>query len=413
MKKNIVKTLDAERCCGCGACYAVCPKQCILMKEDKKGFLRPQVNRTDCIECGKCGKVCPALHPAEKRVSLEVWGARNKDEEVRMASSSGGVFYAIAEYVISQGGVVFGARFDERWEVVHDYADTINGVKDLMGSKYSQSRMDDCYRKVKEFVGGGRLVLFTGTGCQIAGLKHFLGRDYENLITVDVVCHGVPSPLVWRNYLVYTRRRNAGGDGKAVWSSLNDLPSIEGISFRDKTQSWKKFGLVFRFRRPEGATEKFGMPSVKFSFSTYENLYVDLFMRGFLSNIYLRPCCHNCAANGGRSTSDMTIGDYWSMPEYLQTWDDDRGTSLVLAYTEKGIHLLKKINLELRESTYKDALVGNRTIESSYPKHVLTDWFWTIYPLLKEKAIELCCNLRKPPLVHVVARKIYHLIKKQ
>lgn len=170
--------------------------------------------------------------------------------------------------------------------------------------------------------------------------------------------------------------------------------------------------MVFRFRRPVGETEKFGLTSVEASneavFSTHANLYEDLYIRGFLSNIYLRPSCYSCPANGGRSQSDLTIGDFWDMPDYLQPWDDDRGTSLILVYTEKGYNLLKKMDIELRESTYEDCLVGNRTIEKSYPKPALADWFWLMYPFRKEREIEICLNIRKPSFLYRISRKIFH-----
>lgn len=225
MKKNVTTSLALEKCCGCTACMAICPKHCITMREDKKGFQYPRIEQSNCIECGACETACPALQPNEKRKPISVRGAQHNDDHVRLSSSSGGVFFALAEWVISQGGVVFGARFDEKWEVMHDYTETLEGVNAFMGSKYSQSRMGNCYQQVKNQVGGGRFVLFTGTGCQIAGLKKYLKKEYDNLITVDVVCHGVPSPLVWRNYLQYIRRQNADGDGKnSVWSSVSGDP---------------------------------------------------------------------------------------------------------------------------------------------------------------------------------------------
>lgn len=188
-------------CCGCEACAQRCPKQCIAMHADAEGFLYPRINTAACIDCGLCEQVCPVLRPAAPRTPTAVYAAKNPDERIRMESSSGGVFTLLAERTIRAGGVVFGARFDEAWEVVHDSTETIEGLAAFRGSKYVQSRIGTSFARAEEFLKQGRQVLFTGTPCQIAGLNRFLRRSYDNLLTVDVVCHGVPSPLVWRRYL--------------------------------------------------------------------------------------------------------------------------------------------------------------------------------------------------------------------
>lgn len=203
----MIDILDKKDCCGCSSCVQRCPKQCITLKEDNEGFLYPIVNKEICISCGLCEKVCPVLSQGEPRKPLKVYAAKNQDEEIRRQSSSGGVFTLLAEQVIREGGVVFGAIFDENWEVKHDFAETIEGLAPFRGSKYVQSRIDDNYKKAERFLNQGRKVLFSGTPCQIAGLKRFLRNEYDNLLTVDFVCHGVPSPGVWRQYLKETVAR--------------------------------------------------------------------------------------------------------------------------------------------------------------------------------------------------------------
>ena len=203
----MIEIKDKKDCCGCSACVQRCPKQCITLKEDNEGFLYPIVDKKTCIDCGLCEKVCPILHQGEPQKPLKVYAAKNLNEEIRRQSSSGGIFTLLAEQVIQEGGVVFGARFDENWEVKHDYTETIEGLAVFRGSKYVQSRIEDNYKKAEEFLKQGRKVLFSGTPCQIAGLKRFLRKEYEELLTVDFVCHGVPSPGVWRKYLKETVAR--------------------------------------------------------------------------------------------------------------------------------------------------------------------------------------------------------------
>ena len=241
----MIKILNKQNCCGCSACASVCPKNCISMDTDDRGFLYPIVNVDNCVDCGVCEHVCPYYNQNTPREPLKVYAAINLNEEVRLKSSSGGVFTMLAEATIKSGGVVFGACFNDDWVVVHDYTESIDGLEAFRGSKYVQSKIGDSYKKVQYFLKANRNVLFSGTSCQIAGLKLFLRKDYESLICVDIVCHGVPSPKVWRDYLENVVKRQKGDAGKnTVLSSLNDTPVITGISFRDKSTGWKKYGFV-------------------------------------------------------------------------------------------------------------------------------------------------------------------------
>ena len=226
----MIQILDKSQCCGCTACVSICPKQCITMREDEEGFLYPVVDSSHCIDCNLCKKVCPELYPKEMREPLHVYAAKHKNEQVRLASSSGGIFTLLAEKIIDEGGVVFGVRFNNNWDVVHDYTETMEGLAVFRGSKYVQSYMGDCYLKAKSFLEQGRKVMFTGTPCQIAGLKNFLRKDYDNLLTVDVVCHGVPSPKVWQVYLDEIARK--GGKNTVLLSpSPRRQPTERKIQF--------------------------------------------------------------------------------------------------------------------------------------------------------------------------------------
>ena len=228
---------NKKDCCGCTACVQVCPKQCILFKEDEEGFLYPEIDQTICIDCGRCDLVCPVINPYENRKPIKTYAAKNKDECIRKKSSSGGIFTLLAEQTVKEGRCVFGARFDDNWDVVHDYEETINGLAKFRGSKYTQSNIGNTYRQCKEQLKQSRKVLYSGTPCQIAGLNHFLNKDYHNLITVDFVCHGVPSPKVWRLY----KQELLNKDQDIHTQNASEFTCI---SFREKIVGWKKYSFV-------------------------------------------------------------------------------------------------------------------------------------------------------------------------
>ena len=377
----MINITDKHNCCGCSACASICPKHCITMQADNEGFLYPKVNETDCIDCGLCEKVCHELHPFEERKPQKVYAAINKDEEVRLKSSSGGIFYLLAEKTIAEDGVVFGARFDEQWQVVIDYAETMEGVKAFMGSKYVQARMETAYTDAKRFLTEGRKVLFSGTPCQIAGLHHFLRKPYDNLLTVDIVCHGVPSPLVWKEYLKELIERPKGVAGNnSVLSSLKEKPVITGISFRDKSEGWKQFGFVIRGMSASKAGNNSVLSSVNNEnkeFVFREPMEKNLFMRLFLKNIILRPSCYECHSKSGRSYSDVSLADYWGIWRISSKMYDNKGTSLVLGNSSKGVKFLLGLNFRSVETSYADALRYNPAIEKSCKK--TEDEFWDYF----------------------------------
>lgn len=250
----MINIINKKDCCGCAACVQRCPRHCITLKEDEEGFLYPDVDLDACVDCHLCEKVCPLINRPEKICPSEVLAVKNRNEEERMASSSGGVFIALAKKIIEQGGVVFGAVFDDNWEVVHTYTETLEGVRPMMGSKYVQSRMENTFREAETFLKDGRKVLFSGTPCQITGLHNYLRKDYPNLLAVDFLCHGVPSPGVWRRYLEETfgrsARRAAAGKNTVLSSSLKSMPVITGIEFRDKNLTAGKNSVLLSAESP-------------------------------------------------------------------------------------------------------------------------------------------------------------------
>lgn len=302
------------------------------MQEDGEGFLYPKVDTETCIDCGLCEMVCPVINQGAKGKPIAAYAAKNPDEEIRCQSSSGGIFTMLAERTIRSGGVVFGARFDEHWNVIHDYAETIEGVAAFRGSKYVQSRMGDCYRKVEMFLRREREVLFSGTPCQIAGLKKFLRKEYNNLVTMDVICHGVPSPGVWREYL------NETVSGR-----------IQAISFRDKREGWRHSGFALH----------------TFEQEYYEPLNRNLFMRGFLADIYLRPSCYACPAKGFSSGSDLTLGDYWGIESQKPELEDGKGVSAILVNSVRGVAVLAELPAELYTASYDNICCRNPALVRS------------------------------------------------
>lgn len=358
---------DKKACCGCWACVQRCPRNCITMHEDEEGFSYPVVDTSVCIECGLCEKVCPVLNQAEAKRPLDVYAAINPNEEIRLNSSSGGIFTLLAEKVIADRGVVFGARFDEHWEVVHDYCETSAGLAAFRGSKYVQSRIGACYRQAENFLKTGRRVLFSGTSCQIAGLHRFLGKEYDNLLTVDVICHGVPSPLVWRKYVeaIKTRPQNIIGKNTTLHFADKNT-AIAGIAFRDKSSGWKRYGFTVR------SIDESNQERILFREPFYENL----FMGGFLKDIYLRPSCYSCPSKSGKAQSDITLGDYWGIEHQHPAMDDDKGTSLVLLHTDKGRMAFEALDCSIEASTYEQALAGNPSIENSVKEPALRRYFY-------------------------------------
>ena len=338
----MIDIIDKKNCCGCSACASICPKQCISMVTDNEGFLYPHVGKDSCIDCSLCEKVCNELHPMPQREPLQVLAAINKNEEIRLKSSSGGIFYVLAEKIISEGGVVFGARFDENWQVVIDYTETMNGVEALMGSKYVQARIENAYKDAMRFLIEGRKVLFSGTPCQIAGLYQFLKKQYDNLLTVDFICHGTPSPRVWGMYLDEV---------------IKEGQRISNVVFRNKAKDWKNFSFSLMYNEED---ETISMLS-----PFQQNHY----MKAFLQDIILRPSCYDCKAKGCSSQSDLTIADFWGISTVFPEMDDDKGTGLVFANSVKGQQALDLSQIFVAETTYERIKPLNPSCYTSVNTH--------------------------------------------
>ena len=318
---------DKSLCCGCTACMNACPAQCIVMRRDREGFDYPVANPDRCIGCGKCEKVCPVLNPGEPAQPLEALAARN--EGYVSESASGGVFPALAEEVIDAGGVVYGAVLNEDMTVGHADAEDMEAVTRMRGSKYVQSDLYGTFEEVRYYLGEGRKVMFTGTPCQIAGLNSFLGKEDENLLTVDCACHGVPSPGLWEKYVKALEARHGG--------------KLTSVRFRDKSRSWMHYDFVYAVGEDEVR-----MPYIK-------NPYMAL----FLQDMSLRPSCYNCPSRGGRSGSDLTLADLWSVADTAPQMNDDKGVSLVLVNSEKGRRAVAEADIQAETVDMDEARKNN------------------------------------------------------
>ncbi len=347
-----MKINNISNCTGCSACYSVCPKSAILMTENDEGFLYPKIDGDKCVKCGLCEKVCPAISPLElQKPDLKSFAVVNNDEAIRMDSSSGGVFTAVAEQIVKTGGKVFGAKFSDDFSVIHSWTDNQDGLKDFRGSKYVQSAINETFKECEFFLKAGDNVLFTGTPCQIQGLKKFLRKDYDNLLTVDLICHGVPSVLMWKKYIEFHENR-AGS-------------KVVKTAFRRKNCGWKQFSLWFAFA----------------NHSEYSEIQQKgIWMLTFNKNIMMRKSCYECPAKGCNIVSDITIGDFWGIQNYMTEYDN-KGTSIIFVNTPKGAECLKGIEpkLTLTEINNYNALKYNTQLLKSIP-----------HQPNREKFIKLC-----------------------
>lgn len=341
------------------------------MAADSEGFLYPQVDEAACVNCGLCEKVCPILTKMKAPTgAVSAYGAYTSDDKIRKGSSSGGVFTVLAQAVLDRGGMIAGAAFDEDFSVRHVLVETEEELNRLRGSKYVQSRMEDTYPRIREELKRGRVVLFTGVACQVAGLKAFLGRDYDNLYTVDVLCHGVPSPKVWQHYC---REQEATYGQK-----------MTNVFFRDKRNGWRKYSLSMQF----GSAGEYSRPAA-----------VDDYLQVFLGDICLRPSCHSCRFKEFPRLSDLTIGDAWGIEKHMPDLDDDRGTSVVLTNSPKGQSLWDAVvgDLVFRPGELDILLPRDADSRRSVKPHPNRSRFFAALDRGKTMA-QLCKLARKSPV---------------
>lgn len=347
----MIGIIDSEKCCGCGACASVCPKNCISFAADGEGFLYPSVDEKNCVGCNACERACPMLSEPEKNTAVRACAVINRDKETRLNSSSGGVFGLLSEDVLSNGGAVFGAAFDESFAVRHICAHTADELPLLQGSKYVQSNTTGLFETVKQLLDSDRQVLFSGTPCQVAGLKKSLGKNYPNLLTVDLVCHGVPSPAAWQTYLAFTNKKYSA---EPVF-----------VNFRSKVSGWKNYSVEMKFKNGKTMRE-----------CVADNLY----MKAFLCNLSLRPSCYNCPFKGLERVSDITLADFWGVEHVCPEMNDGLGTSLVLVNSNSGFSAFEKLGSRIRvaETDVSEAVKYNSAAIKSVARPEGRDEFFRI-----------------------------------
>lgn len=383
----MIRISEKFNCCGCEACSQRCPKQCIEMRADNEGFLYPVVDVSRCINCGLCEKVCPELNKRNPGIPLKVVAAKANSRDIVMQSSSGGIFSLLAVKVINKGGVVFGARFDENWNVVHDYTESLDGLEVFRRSKYVQSRIGNTFEKAEEFLKSGRMVLFTGTPCQINGLKLFLHKNYENLLAVDIACHGVPSPSVWNIFL----REYLQG------IPLNEISSI---NFRDKKHGWENYCFTVKLK---------GDNINKVVSSPYrENIY----MRAFLKNLIIRPSCENCCAKTPLNASDLTIGDFWGIKNVSPDFYDENGVSIIICNTNNGVKWIEALDMVLVPADFELAKQYNGGFFNSPNHRNRLKYFKGLQKERKKSFREYTERALRPELIVRLKRKLKRLFSK-
>lgn len=311
----MITVSENKKCCGCTACMDICPVAAVNIVPDREGFLYPTVDRDQCIDCGLCEKVCPALSEPELNPKPDVYALQLKDSKILKNSQSGGAFWAIADIVLRNGGVIYGAAFDENMRVVHSRAETKEEAEKFHGSKYVQTDMRGIIKQVRTDLQAGRQVLFSGTACHIFGLYKFLGKQYENLITCDLICHGVPSPLMLEKFFEYIKAENKS-DIKSF--SFGYYDTEEGYGWNDPREE-RIFFTNGTFLR--------------------SNKYIEM----FTSNWCIRPYCHSCPFAQTDRVADFTIGDYWGAEQYTDTFDIKKGVSVLFVNSKKAKLLIPKI----------------------------------------------------------------------
>lgn len=318
----IKEFVNDEQCLNCFNCSNICPSRAIFVKYDKLGFPVPEVDSSKCINCRKCIQVCPAIDANLKHLyfneanSIAV-GFRNSSSQILSKSTSGGIFSFIAEHIISKGGYVFGAKFDEKFTgVSHGFATNSQELKHFMGAKYVQSKLFDCFKTIRQLLKLNKTVLFTGTPCQVAALNLFIDSPVlkEKLLTIDLICHGVPSPLIFSDFIKYLETKK-----KAF---------IKSISFRDKRMGWKGNNVSVTFDSGETI------------FFQRKNSFVSFFEQSYS----IHNACFSCSFSRKNRVGDITIGDFWGLEKIHPEYNDQKGFSIVIMNSDKGKRLLQMIN---------------------------------------------------------------------
>ncbi|MGX8833551.1 Coenzyme F420 hydrogenase/dehydrogenase, beta subunit C-terminal domain [Amedibacillus sp. YH-ame6] len=372
-KVNVEKIIlydNKLNCCGCGACMNICPKQAILMKPDEYGFIYPKIDEDICISCGLCKKVCGYQAEITTPEINKTYVAVSNDSEILKTSASGGIFASLATEVIKKGGVAFGCSLEQEHNQLipkHIMINNLEGLKKLQGSKYVQSYIGDTYKQAKKLLDTDLLVLFSGTPCQIDGLKHYLMKDYKNLITVDLVCHGVPNAQMFQDYIMILEKKLKG--------------KVINYKFRDKSKGW---GLNAKIVYSKSNKELNKLLSCE------QSIYYNLFLKSYI----YRENCYSCKYASSKRVGDLTIGDFWGIenehPQYLKHIDISKGVSCVIANNSHGAKILNDFckNMELLPSEFEKAASANKQLNHPSNRSKKREIILNIYKNEGYKAVE-------------------------
>lgn len=385
----MVDKIIGEHCTGCSACVNRCPKQAISFVSDSEGFWYPSISQSKCTQCDLCINTCPILKPKRNSNFFEpkVYAAWNKDENIRIQSTSGGVFSALAKSFIRNGGYVVGAKYCNDFTIAHCIIEQEVDIPLLRQSKYAQSDLSDIFRKIQRKLKLGKKVLFCGTPCQSAGLQSFLNKDYSNLYTCDFICRGVISPKVYRKFLRDMSQRYDS--------------ALKTVQFKNKDYGWNLFSTKLGFQNGT---------------SYQEDRNHDFYMKGYLKhNLYLRPSCHNCKFKIFPRVSDLSLGDFWGIGNYQKELDSNKGTSVVLINSQKGKELFfwMEDKIVYSERKLSEVLAGNACVLHSAPAGEFRSYFFRhIDKLPFDKLIEkIEYKSQHLTLKEKLAREIYKRVK--
>ncbi len=370
--RDLLLNSDRNHCMGCSACASVCPVKAIVMSTDEYGYYIPTIDEEKCVKCGKCDNICPALNTSmiPERISNPEVYAMQMEDSIRMHSSSGGVFYSIGLNIIDTGGVVFGAAWDDDFNVHHICASTVNELRLLCGSKYVQSKLDEVFSSVRNLLLAKKTVLFSGTPCEIAGLYSFLGQDYNNLYTIDILCFYAPSVQIFKDYL----------------SEEYSGSTIVECNMRDKQNGWTCEAMTVKLLDDSMKLKKEIRYRGKDSFET-----------GFHKRIFMSEHCQKCRFSTMPRQGDISLGDFWQVKDYIPTMSDGKGTSVVIANSKKGNILVEKISGisgTRKERISMKCIDGNR-VKNNMKTQRLDEAkrFYDLYPRVGYKrAVSLTMN---------------------
>lgn len=350
----MIRIYEKKNCTGCSACVNICPVNAITFAEDTEGFNYPIVNEKKCINCEQCNRICPIINTVKVEnnyIIPKVYASWNIDEEVRINSTSGGVFSAIAEKFIDENGIVVGAEYTEDFSIRHTFITDKEGIARLRQSKYAQSDLSDVFKKIKKLLTEGKKILFCGTPCQVAGLKSFLKKDYDNMYLCDFICRGIASQKVYKKYLLSVQNKMGA--------------TIKKIQFKNKDFGWNLFSTKIELNSGE---------------FYHKDRYNDEYMVGYLKyNLFIRPACHSCKFKKLPRVSDITLGDFWGIGEKSKELDSDKGTSVVLLNTKKGENLFEKIRektIICEECYLEDVVKGNTCLFNTVPEGNYRNYFF-------------------------------------